>query len=57
MDRNPANALLHFLFGLLVMAYFFSFFFRVSAAVVLPRLASEMGMTAAMTGFVSSLYY
>jgi MFS family permease len=57
VDRNPGNILLHFLFGLLVMAYFLSFFFRVSAAVVLPRLASEMGMTAGMTGFVSSLYY
>lgn len=57
MGRNPGNVLLHFLFGLLVAAYFFSFFFRVSAAVVLPRLASELGMSAAMTGFVSSLYY
>lgn len=57
LGRNPVNILLHFLFGLLVMAYFLTFFFRVSAAVVLPRLASEMGMTAGMTGFVSSLYY
>lgn len=57
MNRNSGNSLLHLLFGLLVVAYFFSFFFRVSAAVVLPRLAREMGMTAAMTGFVSSLYY
>lgn len=57
MDRNPGNVLLHFLFGLLVTAYFLSFFFRVSAAVILPRLAVELGMSAAMTGFVSSLYY
>ena len=57
LGRNSVNILLHFLFGLLVMAYFLTFFFRVSAAVVLPRLASEMGMTAGMTGFVSSLYY
>ncbi len=57
MNRTPGNALLHFLFGLLVTAYFLSFFFRVSAAVILPRLAVEFGMSAAMTGFVSSLYY
>lgn len=57
MNRSPGNILLHFLFGLLVMAYFLSFFFRVSAAVILPRLALELGMSAAMTGFVSSLYY
>lgn len=57
MSRYPGKILLHVLFGFLVTAYFLSFFFRVSAAVVLPRLASEIGMTAAMTGFISSLYY
>ncbi len=57
MDRFPGTIRLHVLFGFLVTAYLLSFFFRVSAAVVLPRLASEIGMTATMTGFISSLYY
>ncbi|NLI95812.1 MAG: MFS transporter, partial [Synergistaceae bacterium] len=57
LERFPGAIRLHVLFGFLVMAYLLSFFFRVSAAVVLPRLASEIGMTAAMTGFISSLYY
>ncbi len=57
MEGNPKAGLVHFLFGLLVTAYFLSFFFRVSAAVILPRLASEFGISAAMTGFISSLYY
>jgi len=57
LKRDPGPALVHILFGLLVLAYFFAFFFRVSAAVILPRLASEIGMSAAMTGFLSSLYY
>ena len=57
MKRDPGPVLVHVLFGLLVLAYFFAFFFRVSAAVILPRLASEIGMSAAMTGFLSSLYY
>ncbi|WP_352425685.1 MFS transporter [Aminomonas paucivorans] len=45
------------LYGLLVTAYFFSNFFRISAAVLLPRLAVELGMTAAATGFISSLFF
>ncbi len=47
----------HFLFLCLVSAYFFSFFFRISASVVLPQQASTLGMSAALTGFISSLYY
>jgi MFS family permease len=42
---------------LLISAYFFSFFFRVSASVVLPSLAVEWGMSATLTGFISSLYF
>ena len=52
---SPGKA--HFLFGCLVTAYFFSFFFRVSASVVLPEQAARIGMGAALTGFLSSLYY
>jgi predicted MFS family arabinose efflux permease len=47
----------HFLFLCLVTAYSFSFFFRISASVVLPEQAERLGMSAALTGFISSLYY
>ncbi len=43
-------------FGLIV-AYLISFFFRTSASVVLPQLASEWRMDAALTSFISSLYF
>jgi MFS family permease len=46
-----------FLFVGLLMAYFLTFFFRVSASVVLPQLADEWGMSAALTGFISSMYF
>ncbi len=52
---SPSRA--HFLFFCLVGAYFFSFFFRISASVVLPSQAAKLGMSAALTGFLSSLYY
>lgn len=42
---------------LLVFAFFFSFFYRVSASVVLPRLGAEWGLSASSIGFVSSLYF
>lgn len=47
----------HLVFAGLVAAYFISFFFRVSASVVLPQLSSEWGMDAALTSFISSLYF
>jgi len=46
-----------FLYVLLVAAYFFSYFFRVSSSVVMPVLASEWGMNASLVGFISSLYF
>lgn len=52
---TPLKALL--LFVLFVAAYFFTFFFRVSASVVLPEQARLLGMSASLTGFISSLYY
>lgn len=52
---SPAEA--HLLFTLLVAAYFFSFFFRVSASVILPSEASRLGLSAGLTGLISSLYY
>ncbi len=45
------------IFALLVSAYFFSYFFRVSASVVLPRLSAEWGMSAATAGLIASLYF
>ncbi len=47
----------HLLYSLLVAAYFLSFFFRVSASVVLPQEASRLGLSASLAGFISSLYY
>lgn len=44
-------------FALLVCAFFFSFFYRISAAVVLPQLATEWSMSATLTGLISSLYF
>ena len=44
-------------FSLLLCAFFFSFFYRVSAAVVLPQLSLEWGMSATLTGLISSLYF
>jgi len=44
-------------FALLLCAFFFSFFYRVSTAVVLPKLSLEWGMSAALTGLISSLYF
>lgn len=56
--RPPKEGPLVFLlYALLVTAYFFSFFFRVSASVVLPQEASRLGLSAATAGFISSLYY
>jgi len=46
-----------FLYVLLVSAYFFSYFFRVSSSVVMPVLSSEWGMSASLVGFISSLYF
>ncbi len=46
-----------FLYILLVSAYFFSYFFRVSSSVVMPVLSSEWGMSASLVGFISSLYF
>lgn len=45
------------LFGLLVASYFFSYFFRVCASVILPHVSAEWGMSATAVGLVSSLYF
>ena len=55
VDLSPGET--HLLFALLVAAYFFSFFFRVSASVVLPSEASRLGLSAGLTGLISSFYY
>lgn len=47
----------YLIFACLVLAYFVTFFFRVSASVVLPALSVEWGMDAALAGFISSLYF
>ena len=45
------------IYCLLVSAYFFSYFFRVSASVSLPAISTEWGMSASLVGFISSLYF
>lgn len=44
-------------FVLLLLAYFFSYFFRISTSVVLPGLQEEWGLSAALVGFISSMYF
>lgn len=45
------------MFAFLVISYFFSYFFRVSTSVVLPILQQEWGLSAALAGFISSMYF
>lgn len=45
------------MFAFLVISYFFSYFFRVSTSVVLPILQQEWGFSAALAGFISSMYF
>ena len=52
-----ANAGRYMLFSALVMAYLITFFYRVSASVVLPAISSEWGMSATLTSLISSLYF
>ncbi len=42
---------------LLVVAYFVSYFFRVSTSILLPKLAREWRIDAATVGVISSLYF
>ena len=61
LSKNNLRALLSdrsfpiFLF--LVSAYFLGIFFRISASVVMPMEAERLAMSAAMTGFISSLHF
>jgi MFS family permease len=52
---SPVRA--HGLFLLLSGAYFLSIFLRTSAAVVMPAEAERLGMSASLTGFLSSLHF
>ncbi len=52
-----ASAGRYMLFSALVTAYLVTFFFRVSASVVLPVISSEWGMSATLTSLISSLYF
>jgi len=45
------------IFVLLVTAYFFSYFFRVSASIVLPGVATELKISASLVGLISSMYF
>lgn len=47
----------YFLYILLALSYFFSYFFRISTSVVLPELQIEWGLSAAVVGFISSMYF
>ncbi len=44
-------------FIVLLAAYFLTYFFRVSASVVMPMIASQWGLTATITGLLSSMYF
>jgi len=55
LPLSPAEAAL--LYGFLALAYFLSNFFRVSAAVVIPRAAAEIGLSAGWAGLLSSLFF
>ncbi|PKL25972.1 MAG: MFS transporter [Firmicutes bacterium HGW-Firmicutes-15] len=44
-------------YAFLVLAYFFSYFFRVSTSVVLPQIQIAWGLSAALVGFISSMYF
>jgi len=46
-----------FLYLLLVLSYFFSYFFRVSTSVVLPIIQADWDLGASVVGFISSMYY
>lgn len=54
---QKVNTAHYLVFSGLIVAYLISFFFRTSASVVLPQLAKEWSMDAALTSFVSSLYF
>ncbi len=45
------------LLSLLTGAFFLAIFFRISASVVLPLEAERLGMSAALTGFISSVHF
>ncbi|QQO09428.1 MFS transporter [Breznakiella homolactica] len=47
----------YFIYSLLVLSYFFSLFFRVSASVALPLIQAEWGLSAGIIGFISSMYF
>lgn len=45
------------IFVMLVTAFFFSHFFRVSASIVLPGVATELKLSASLVGLISSMYF
>jgi MFS family permease len=47
----------HFIFAIILLAYFMSYFFRIAPAVVMPLYAAPLGLSAAMTGFIASFYF
>ena len=57
MTNTRLNSQVWMIYILLVLSYFFSYFFRVSTSVVLPQLQLEWGLSAALVGFISSMYY
>ncbi len=47
----------HLLFIVLLVAYFFSYFFRIATSVVLPQLAAEWEIGGLTIGIISSLFF
>ncbi len=57
LPRRSTSRPLYMEYMLLVAAFFFSFFYMVSASVILPQLGQEWGLSPSSVGFVSSLYF
>lgn len=47
----------HLLYVVLLVAYFFSYFFRIATSVVLPQLAIEWKVGGSTVGIISSLFF
>ena len=57
MIAQPFRINKNIIFILLLLSYFFSYFFRISTSVVMPKIQEEWGLTATLVGFISSMYF
>ncbi len=56
IDRKSANARLAALMGF-YLAYFLSYFIKMSPSIVMPAIQQRLGFTSAQTGFISSMFF